>query len=189
MKKLLLTLAALAMTSPAFANVICAGCEYSEGAGSFLGAFSGTRADKATFQNSDVGNTPFADFWVFDVSPGSIGSASADFTLLTAIGQFTGELYRDAGSTCGGFNCTAIALGPLLASVDAFASRFEIVDFFAPGRYVLRIGGLPNPFNNGAYTGQMSFLAIAIREPGTLGLLAAGLGLLGFAAWRARRRP
>jgi hypothetical protein len=187
MKKLLITLAALAMSAPAMANVICTGCELGDGAGSFLGVFNASRSDKATFQNSEVGPRSFEDFWVFDLNPVALGSVSADFTLLTSIGNFAGELYRDAGSVCAGFDCSSIALGPLLASATAIASRWEIITFFVPGRYVLKVGGDPTAFGNGAYTAQMSFLAIAIREPGTLGLLGAGLLIVaGLAAWRKR---
>jgi hypothetical protein len=189
MRKLLLTLAALALTSPAFANVICTGCEDGNAAGNFLGAFNGVRHDIATWQNSDVGPRSFVDFWVFDVTPASLGSMSADFTLLASIGNFAAELFLDDGSVCSGFDCSAVALGSLIATVDAVAGRWEIVDFFLPGRYVLRISGQPNPLNHGAYTGQLGFLAVAIREPGTLGLLATGLLLVGFGAWRARRGP
>ena len=187
MKKLLLTLAALAMTSPAFGAVICTGCEDGNAAGNFLGAFNGTNRDIATWQNSDVGPSSFVDFWVFDITPASLGSISADFTLLASIGNFAAELFMDDGSVCSGFDCSSIGLGTLIATVDAVAARWEIVNFFQPGRYVLRITGEPNPLNHGAYTGQMGFLAVSIREAGTLGLL--GLGLLALGAWQVRRRP
>ena len=187
MKKRLLTLAALAMTSPAWGNVICTGCEDGNAAGNFLGAFNGVNRDIATWQNSDVGTRPFVDFWVFDLTPASLGSLSADFTLLASIGNFVGELYRDAGSVCSGFDCSSVGLGSLIASVDAAASRWEIVNFFTPGRYVLRISGEPNPLNHGAYTGQMGFLAVSIREAGTLGLIALGLFAIGAAVHRHQR--
>ena len=187
MKKLLLTLAALALTSPAFGGVICTGCEDGGAAGNYLGAFSGTNRDVATWQNSDVGSSSFVDFWVFDVTPASLGSISADFTLLASIGNFVGELYRDAGSVCSGFDCSVVGFGTLIASVDAVASRWEIVEFFQPGRYVLRITGEPNPLNHGAYTGQMGFLAISVREAGTLALLGLGLFALGFAVHKHQR--
>ena len=187
MKKLLVTLAALALTSPALASVICTGCEDGNAAGNFLGAFNGTNRDVATWQNSDVGPRSFVDFWVFDITPASLGSISADFTLLAAIGNFAADLFLDDGSVCSGFDCSVVGLGSLIATVDAVASRWEIVEFFLPGRYVLRISGAPNPLNDGAYTGQMGFLAISVREAGTLGLLGLGLCALGFAVHRHQR--
>jgi hypothetical protein len=167
------------MSLPASAAVICTGCEDGNAAGNYLGAFNGVRHDIATWQNSDVGARAFVDFWVFDITPASLGSISADFTLLASIGNFAAELFLDDGSVCSGFDCSAIGLGSLLATVDAVAGRWEIVDFFTPGRYVLRISGIPNPLNNGAYTGQMGFVAVSIREAGSLGLF--GLGLFGVA--------
>ena len=187
MKKLLLTLAALAMTSPALASVICTGCEDGNAAGNFLGAFNGTNRDVATWQNSDVGPTAFVDFWVFDLTPASLGSISADFTLLASIGNFAADLFLDDGSVCSGSDCSVVGLGPLIASVDAAASRWEIVNFFTPGRYVLRITGEPNPLNHGAYTGQMGFLAISVREAGTLALFGLGLFALGAAVHKHQR--
>jgi hypothetical protein len=187
MKKLLLTLAALAMTSPAFANVICTGCEDGDAAGNFLGAFNAQRGDLATFQNSDVGRTAFADFWVFDLTPAAIGSLSADFTLLASIGGFFGELYRDAGSVCGASDCGSVALGALIGSATALGGRWEILDFFTPGRYVLKIGGQSTGLIEGAYTGQMAFLAVSVREVATLGLLGLGLCALGMACQRHQR--
>ena len=183
-----LTLLACLLLSPlASAGVICAGCEDGNAAGNFLGAFNGTNRDIATWQNSDVGSTSFVDFWVFDITPASLGSISADFTTLASIGNFAAELFLDDGSVCAGFDCSSIGLGTLIASVDAVAARWEIVNFFQPGRYVLRISGDPNPLNHGAYTGQMGFLAIAVREAGTLGLLGLGLFALGAAIHKHRR--
>jgi len=173
------------MSLPVPAAVICTGCEDGNAAGNYLGAFNGVRHDIATWQNSDVGSRAFVDFWVFDITPASLGSISADFTLLASIGNFAAELFLDDGSVCVGFDCSAIGLGSLIATVDAVAGRWEIVDFFTPGRYVLRISGVPNPLNHGAYTGQIGFLAVAIRESGTLVLL--GLGLFA-AAFVLRRR-
>jgi hypothetical protein len=185
--KHLLALALLLAAPLTQASVICAGCEDGNAAGNFLGAFNGANRDIATWQNSDVGARSFVDFWVFDITPASLGSISADFTLLASIGNFAAELFLDDGSVCSGYDCSAIGLGTLIASVDAVAARWEIVNFFTPGRYVLRITGDPNPLNHGAYTGQMGFLAIAVREAGTLGLLGLGLLALG-AAYRRHQR-
>jgi hypothetical protein len=191
MRKLLATALLGLLGTTSQASVICAGCEYGEGAGSFLGRFNALSRDLATFTHTGVGEGAFDDFWVFEVTPTAAMSVSADFTTLAPILGFFGELFRDNGSVCAGFDCSSIALGERLARSDASGRRFEIdeglIAFLPQGRYVLHIGGLGNPFNGGAYSGQIAFFGIAIPTPGTLGLL--GIGLLAFGLlWRVRRR-
>lgn len=189
MKKFFALLALCALAAPASAAVICAGCEYDEGAaGSFLGVFNGVTRDLATFTHTGVNLAPaFEDFWVFDISPeGTIASISADFTILAPLFDFAGELYRDAGSVCPAFACTSIERGALIGSADAGdGQRWQMLDFLGAGRYVLRIFGEPNSTNGGAYSGQLALFGFTVKEPGTVGLL--GLGLLAL-AWVARRR-
>ena len=188
MKKFI-ALALLALSMEAQASVICTGCEYRNNfAGTFLGAFNTTAADVATFQHSDVGENRFADFWVFDLTPDALGSMSADFTLLAGIGSFFAQLFADDGSRCGGNQCQSVVVGDLLAEARGDPFRWEILGFLPEGRYVLMIGGTPNPLNNGAYTGQMSFLALTVREAGTLGLMGMGLFVLGVVLTKWRRR-
>ena len=188
MKKLLaITLMLLGATAQA--NTVCTGCEYDEGvAGFFLGAYNGLRQDIGTFQNSSLPNGQFENFWVFDISPASIGSISADFTLLAGIAGFFGELYRDDGSVCVADACSSVSTGALVARESASDARWEIFDIFAPGRYVLRIGGVGNPLNGGAYTGQLGFLAFAISEAGTVWLFGLGLLLMAAGRWFYLRR-
>jgi MYXO-CTERM domain-containing protein len=181
-----------ASTAPA--AVICAGCEYDEGAaGSFLGLFNGLTRDFATFTHTGVGSgSTFEDFWVFDVTPGVVASLSADFTVLAPILGFFGELYTDAGSVCGAATCTEVLLGALLGRADAGgAMRFELdeglIAFLPEGRYILRIGGSPNAINQGAYSGQLAVFGFAISEAGSFGLLLVGLLALGGAALYRRR--
>lgn len=167
----------------AHATAICTGCEYRDGsAGTYAGAYDGTTFDVGTFQNTQVGGgTTFADFWVFDVDTASVASISADFTLLAGLGDFTGTLFRDDGSVCGAANgaaCTSVATGAVIGTAAAVTSRWELFQFLTPGRYVLRIDGVPNPFNRGAYTGQLSFLAVSLREAGSLSLMLLGLPLM-----------
>jgi hypothetical protein len=100
------------------AALICTGCEYQD-AGTFLGAYDPQNDDSGTFQHTDLGldagrNESFQDYWVFDLNPGGDGSMSADFTMLTGISGFMGELFADGGSTCDGGTCD-IVLGALLA--------------------------------------------------------------------------
>jgi hypothetical protein len=179
------------VSAPTQSAVICAGCEYGSGAGSFLGGFNAITRDLATFTHTGVGGGPFEDFWVFDVRPNAVMSVSADFTALAPIFGFFGELFQDDGSVCVGFDCSSIALGEALGRTDASGRRFELDDgeiaFLPPGRYVLHIGGVGNPFNGGAYSGQMAFFGVAIREAGTLGLFGLGLFALGV-AWRRYQR-
>jgi hypothetical protein len=187
-----LTLAALLLVAPLSEGaVICAGCEYGNGAGSFLGGFNAITRDLATFTHTGVGSGPFEDFWVFDVRPQAVMSVSADFTALAPIFGFFGELFRDDGSVCAGFDCSSIALGEQLGRTDASGRRFEIDDgeiaFLPPGRYVLKIGGSGNAFNGGAYSGQIAFFGVAIREAGTLGLFGLGLFAIGLARRRHER--
>jgi PEP-CTERM motif len=185
-------------TQAAQAAIICAGCEYDDAsAGTHIGLYNPTTFDLGTFQHSDVGtavggNTPFEDFWVFDVDPAGNGSMSADFTAFTSISGFSGELYTDGGSTCAAGtpgSCSNIVLGALIGSdVDAGARRWEIIaDGLAAGRYIIRVTGTTN--GNGtstsAYTGQLAFGPLAVPEPGTLALL--GLGILGMGLATRRR--
>lgn len=187
-----LVLAALAtLALPVHASVICAGCEYPDGAaGGYLGAYDGARHDLGTFQDSQVPlRGRFDEFWVFDIAPLSLASASADFTLLAAINGFFGELYRDAGSVCGAVTCSSIATGALIGHDDAANERWEIFSALNPGRYVLHVSGLPNPINGGAYTGQLSFLAFtSVNEAGGLGLMLGGLMLMAVGQWFDPRR-
>ena len=180
----------------AHASLVCSGCEYGD-AGTYLGAFDPQQSDFGTFQHTDVGQdagpgAAFEDFWVFDLGAAGAGSISADFTMLTGIAGFTGELYADAGSVCTGDACSSVMLGALLASGADSQRRWEImVNSLAAGRYVIRVAGTTNVNSTSAYTGQLGFAntvrTVPVVEPGTAGLL--GMGLFGVGLWSRRRRP
>ena len=175
--------------SAAVAALVCTGCEYGDQA-TYLGAYNPDTFDFGTFQHSDVGletgpHAAFVDFWVFDLAPGGSGSMSSDFTMLTGIGGFTGELYFDGGSVCAGGGCSSVVLGALIDSSASqnSARRWEIIATSLPaGRYVLRVSGTTNGNLTSAYTGQLAFIA----EPATFALL--GLGLLGIGMSLRRNR-
>jgi hypothetical protein len=185
---------ALALAGPAaHAALICSGCQYGEGAGTYLGAYDPANNDFGTFEHSDVGqdagpNAAFEDFWVFDLHADGNGSISADFTMFTAISGFAGELYHDAGSTCTDDECSSIMLGALVADGLDSERRWEVMAMgLTAGRYVLRVIGTTNARSTSAYTGQLGFEVSdsKVAEPGTAALL--GLGLLGMGL--RRRRP
>jgi hypothetical protein len=187
MKKLLLTLAALAMTSPVFANVICAECEYVVGAeGTYLGAFDARTRDSATFQHLTFEEGRFRDFWVFDVGPAS-GAASFLIAALGSLTVFAGQLFEDAGSECDALTCSSVVTGSLLeqsASIDGNIGLFEIL---TPGRYVLHITGVVSPPRENIYRAFFDMGPLSAREAGTLGLFGLGLGALGLAVRRHQR--
>ena len=182
-----LILAAL-WASSAWATVVCTGCEYDEGAaGGYLGSFNPFTSDTATFQHSGVGDTPFVDYWVFDIGPiAGHGSISVDFTANAPLQLFRGQLFEDNGSVCPGFACSSVTHGGLIAQAFDINRRWEILsELLQPGRYVLQISGASLPPRGGAYTGQIGFIPVSIREAGTLGLF--GLGLIGIAVVQRKR--
>jgi hypothetical protein len=175
----------------ASADTICAGCEYVDGAvGTYIGQYNPDTFDNGTFNHTAIRielgpDTPFNDFWVFDLDPAGTGSISADFTRYTAIRDFMGALWTDAGSTCGPATATACASvnpGMMLAQVGASNDRWEIIaSGLTAGRYIIQVTGTTRTTGPSSYSGQLAF----VPEPGTLVLLS--LGLLGIGA-TARRR-
>ena len=176
----------------AHANTICTGCETLDGeAGTYIGAYNPDTFDEGTFNHTgiqhDVGSSAsFEDYIVFDLAPGGSGSISADFTEMTRIVDFMGELYADGGSTCDAGTpsaCSDIVLGSLIGTAAVTEERWEIVaSGLPPGRYIIRITGSTRASGSSTYSGQLSF----VPEPGTFALL--GLGLLGVGVGARRRR-
>jgi PEP-CTERM motif len=184
---------ALALGMPAAqAAVVCMGCEYGDQAATNLGSYNPDTFDFGTFQHSDVGldvgpSTAFEDFWVFDLDPAGSGSVSADFTLLTGIAGFIGELYMDGGSDCAGSDCSNVVLGGLIDSSASTNRRWEIIAMTLPaGRYILRVAGTTNARSTSVYGGQLAFIPELIPEPGAVALF--GLGVLGMGMLLRRNR-
>ncbi len=181
-----LTIGAAAQTTQA--ATICNACSYVDGsAATFLGAHNAGTSDLSTFQhifNPKVPGAAFTDYWVFDIAPAAFGSASANFTITTAIANFAGALYVDTGSNCpGGPGSGCAALAPLGAFIGSdTGNNWEVVFSLAPGRYVLVVTGTQQ--ENSAYTGQISFIPRFVPEPDVLVLLAVGLIAAGFTARR-----
>jgi PEP-CTERM motif len=162
----------------AHANAICMGCEVIDGVdGTYVGAYSPVTFDEGTFNHtaiqSDVGaSTAFEDFLAFDLNPGGNGSISADFTEMSAIIDFAGELWSDGGSTCD-------------ATGTNTEDRWEIIaSGLSGGRYIIRITGNTRASGGSTYSGQLSFGTESVPEPGTLALLS--FGLLGLRVVRRR---
>lgn len=185
--------AVLALGCPAAqAALLCAGCEYGDQAATYLGAYNPDTFDVGTFQHSDVGqdvgaSTAFEDFWVFDLDPAGSGSMSADFTMLTGIAGFIGELYMDGGSVCAGSDCSSVVLGALVDSSASANRRWEIIAMTLPaGRYIIRVAGTTNARSTSVYTGQLAFIPELIPEPGAVALF--GFGVLGMGILLRRNR-
>jgi hypothetical protein len=180
-------------SAPASAGTICTGCEAIDGAaGTWLGEYDPTTFDNGTFNHTgieeDVGpNSPFNDFFVFDVSGHGAGSISADFTTFTAISDFEGALWTDGGSTCDTASvpgaCSSVLPGEELFRASASGDRWEIMALDLPvGRYIIQVTGTTRAMGPSSYSGQLSF--VEVPEPGSLALLGIALAGLGI----ARRR-
>jgi hypothetical protein len=193
MKRSLLTAAFVAGVGmlgaqSAQAAVICSACAPSDPA-TYLGEHDSTNLDTSTFESPayDEG-TAIDDFFVFDITPNSASSSSANFTLLAPIVGFSGELYNDGGSVCAGgadSTCASLLLGGLIASASGQAWEIFVANL-AAGRYVLRVFGTAGD-PQGLYTGQIAFAPVQVPEPALLALLGLGLAA-GAVSVRRRRR-
>lgn len=185
LKKLLIGLGAaltLGAMAQAQAATICAGCDYVDGSqATYLGAHNATTFDASSFRHDPpprLGNPTFTDYWVFDIAPTARGTASANFTELAPLANFSAALYFFAGPVgacpgAAGTGCTSNALGAFVKDAtpifEGWAMSFAVV----PGRYVIVVSGDALQ-DNSRYTGQIAFARL-VPEPGILLLLAAGL--------------
>lgn len=159
-------------------------------------AFNDTDLSLAGLQLSGVPGTVFAtdtfyDDFGFQIDGSSFSSITATIDLGRSfdIGNLSVRLYRGSLQTT-----TTGAVGPAL--MQAWSTNLQLaaqgtgsgdvqviapIDL-SPGSYVLEVRGNILGGNGGSYAGVLNLAPVP--EPGTIGLMLAGLGVLGFVGRR-----
>jgi hypothetical protein len=133
-----------------------------------------------SFAEGNNGNT-FSDRFTFTVGdyPFNLDAIVASISSSASSGlDLTGFSLYDAADTLV-FGGTSVTSG----AVDIWQLSDELLD---PGSYYLKVDGTVVSGGTSAYGAAV--LLAAVPEPATLGMLAAGLGLVGVAARRRTRR-
>ena len=141
-----------------------------------LGTISAPSANTFEHVIAGAAGKTFLDHWLFEVTPQALANAA------TVTMQSFNNAYKilPASLTSGLFaqgRGTPVAVGVTSTFPGGGVSYIDYT-LINPGQYDLQVGGTLAGKLGGSYAGTLS--AEPIPEPGTIGMIFAGLGLMGY---------
>jgi hypothetical protein len=159
----------------------------------FTGQFTQSQLSLPPLGTSSVGAYTFQDSYVFEISDtasGGVLAASLGLGTLFDVSNLQLRLYRLSGSpllpAVGAIPPGSTMIQPWLGPPSGQTTVTAYFGSVAAGKYVLDIAGIADGSAGGSYVGQVSLQPVPV--PAAFWLLCSGIGALGAAARRTRRR-